>query len=157
MVESTPVESVTLRFGPDRLPLWQLGVAIFAIAVATLLEVANIAPRGATPSAGFIVGIVLGLTRRRTVDGFAAGFLAGYAGYVTGLPLAFLVQYALNPEAGILGWFLLPLVGLVLAIVFGALLALVSGAGGFIGSLVSRWKSSAMQARQARRRAKAEP
>src|SRR2546425_531211 len=36
MVESTPVESVTQRFGPDRLPLWQLGVAIFAIAVASL-------------------------------------------------------------------------------------------------------------------------
>lgn len=142
------------RFGPRgflRPPLtrrhkWPLLLGVTTLPIAVLVGVATATMNGVVgiaiyPSA-FLLGAFFGTWYSTVRDGFAAGLIAGWAGFFLGTLVGVPIQYLLNPDSGWVGFLLALIVGAVGGAILGILLGLVAGLGGALGAKVSLLRRS---------------
>lgn len=90
-------------------------------AAFTVAEGARIAPGGSSWLVLVVATCISGSLTSAKLDSAAAGFLPGYGGALVGYPLYSLAQYGANPDLGLAGWFIVPVLSFVVTIVLGFL------------------------------------
>ncbi len=132
---------------PSRLP-WARRWKWILLLVGSAAPIAALAAYGGISRDEFASGALIPVTvacgaffgawTNTTPDGFAAGLLAGWGGFLVGTFVGILVQYAVNPTLGWAGWIVVAPAGLVGAAAFGLLYGILAGVGGAVAARVKR-------------------
>lgn len=117
---------------------WPILLAITTLPLAVLVGAATATMNDwlgvvIYPSA-FLLGIFFGTWTSTVRDGVAGGLMAGWAGFFLGTLVGVPIQYALNPDMGVVGFFVAVISGAVLGAFFGILFGLIAGVGGAVGA-----------------------